>query len=309
MTTTMATARGIHLLSLATKGWSRAATVVAATTQPMTRVALAISRSAARVAPKRTTARMSERGVNRRRSMDRSSAIRSYSTDVPDEVPLLRPPSPEPRVRVVDLDWHSVLIVLAAFVALVGVTGVVRSAPNTITNVIIGTLLALALNPAVTAVETKLGGHRALSVVIVLVSITVAITGLMALLSRPAIDQARELPSQAPRVVRQLTDLPVIGPRLEKANADVKVQQWIEDLPDRLQRDSSRIARTGGVLIDGFVSGALTILVAIALLLDGERLVNRLNFLIPHPRRAQAGRAAHLAYGVVGRYVAGSLLI
>src|SRR5438477_6818339 len=150
-TSRMATARGIHFVSLATNGCSSPATVAAANTQPMTRVALASRRRPASVAPKRTTARINERGVNRSRSMDRSSAIRSYSTDVPDEVPLLRPPSPEPRVRVVDLDWHSVLVVLAAFVALVGLTGLVRSAPHTITNVIIGTLLALALNPAVTA--------------------------------------------------------------------------------------------------------------------------------------------------------------
>src|SRR4051812_25946043 len=111
----MATTRGIHLLSLATNGWSRPATVAAASTHPITRVALASSRRPASVAPKRTTARINERGVNRSRSMDRSSAMQSYSTDVPDEVPLLRPPSPEPRVRVVDLDWHSVVVVLGAF--------------------------------------------------------------------------------------------------------------------------------------------------------------------------------------------------
>ena len=226
------------------------------------------------------------------------------------DVPLLRPPSPEePRVRTVDLDWHSVVVVLAAFVALLALTGVVRAAPHTLTIVIIGVLLALALNPAVTGVERKLGGHRALSVAIVLSSIALALTVLIALLAGPAIRQAQDLPTQAPRVVHQLTDFPIIGPRLQKANADEKVRKWIEDLPNRLEHDSTRIARTGGVLIDGVVSGAVTLLVAIALLLDGERLVNRINDLIPLSRREQVGRTAHLAYGVVGRYVAGSLLV
>src|SRR5262249_53485416 len=158
-------------------------------------------------------------------------------------------------------------------------------------------------------VERKLGGHRALSVTIVLVSIALGLIALVALLAPPAIRQAQDFPSQAPRVVRQLNDVPIIGPRLERANADTKVQKWIEDLPDRLQHDSGRIARTGGVLIDGFVSAAVTLLVAIALLLDGERLVTRINNLIPASRRAKVGRAAHLAYGVVGRYVAGSLFV
>src|SRR5262249_18179365 len=158
---------------------------------------------------------------------------------VPD-VPLLRPPSPEPprRIRVVDLDWHSVLVVLLAFVGLLAITGVVRAAPHTITIVIIGVLLALALNPAATAVERKLGGHRALSVTIVLVSIGLVVIALVALLAPPAIRQAQDFPSQAPRVVRQLNDVPIIGPRLQRANADTKVQKWIEGLPDRLQHDS-----------------------------------------------------------------------
>src|SRR4051812_27281058 len=222
---------------------------------------------------------------------------------------MLRPPTPEEPPRVVDLDWRSVMVVLGAFVVLLALTGLVRAAPHTLTTVIIGVLLALALNPVVQAVEERVGGHRALAVALVLSGVVVALTILVALLSPPAIRQARDLPDQAPRVVRQLNDFPIIGPRLQKAHSDVKVQQWIEELPDRLQRDSSRIASAGGIVLDGFVSVTLTTLVAVALLLDGERLVARINQLIPESRRAQAGRAAHLAYGVVGRYVAGSLFV
>ena len=209
----------------------------------------------------------------------------------------------------VDLDWRSVVVVLTAFVGLIAITGAVRAAPNTITTVIIGSLLALALNPVVTAVEVRVGGRRALAVVLVLAGLLVAVSTLLALLAPPAIRQAQSLPEQAPRVVRQLGTLPVVGERLRESDADVRVQEWIEELPDRLERDSSRLVETGGFVVDGMVAASITFLVAIALLLDGERLVNRIRRLVPANRRAQAGRAAHLAYGVVGRYVAGSLLV
>lgn len=246
--------------------------------------------------------------MNCKRSVGLTSAIAPYSTDVPDTPPAA-PPLDQLPVRTVDLDWRSVVVVLAAFVGLIALTGLVRAAPHTITTVIIGSLLALALNPVVTAVERRVGGRRALAVGIVVFGLAVAVSTLTALLAPPAIRQAQGLPEQAPRVVRQLGSLPVVGPRLEKGNADAKVQQWIEDLPDRLQRDSSRIVETGGLLVDGLLSTSVTLLVAIALLLDGERLVNRIRRLIPASRRGQASRAAHLAYGVVGRYVAGSLLV
>jgi predicted PurR-regulated permease PerM len=212
-------------------------------------------------------------------------------------------------VRTVDLDWRSVLVVLGAFVALLAVTGVVRAAPHTITTLIIGSLLALALNPVVTAVERRIGGRRHAAVALVLIGAIAAFSLLAALLAPPALRQAQDLPTQAPRVVRQLNELPIIGHRLEKAHAADNLQQWIEDLPNRLEKDSSRIVATGGAVIDGLMAASLTMLVAIALLLDGERLIARIGRLIPGPRRAPAARAAHLAYGVVGRYVAGSLFV
>jgi predicted PurR-regulated permease PerM len=215
----------------------------------------------------------------------------------------------KPPVRVVDLDWHSTLVVLASFVGLIALTGAIRAAPHAISILIVGSLLALALNPLVSTVERWIGGHRAPAVLIVLIALTIALAGLVALLGPPAVRQARQLSSQAPRVVRQLGDLPIVGHRLEKAHAPEKVQTWIEELPDRLSNDSKRITRTGGLVIDGFVTTSLTLLVSIALMLDGERLIRRASRLVPARRRERAARVANLAYGVVGRYVAGSLLV
>ena len=254
----------------------------------------------------------------RSRSVGCVSAMGRYSTDVAegagaaerdDDRPEPQQAVPVPaRVRTVDLDWRSVVVLLAAFVVLVAATNLVRSAPHAVTSLVIGSLLALALNPLVDATQRRVR-RRPIAVALVLVGFAVTALGLIALLAPPAVHQAQDLESQLPRIVRQLNDLPVVGARLEKAHTSVKVQRWIEELPQRLSGDTTPIARAGRAVFDGVLAAFLTFLVAVTLLLDGERIVTNVRRAVPLGRREQADRVARLAYGVVGRYVAGSLLV
>lgn len=212
-------------------------------------------------------------------------------------------------MRVVDLDWRSVAVALGAIVFLIAITGLVRSAPHTLTAIAVGTLLALALNPLVNAAERRVGGRRAPAVAIVLTGFTLSIVLLFALLGPPAVRQARDLRKQLPRVIRQLNDLPVVGPRLERSHSSQKVQHWIETLPDRLAGDTTPIERAGRAVVDGMLAAFITILVAVSLMLDGHHLVRRMRRLVPPERRAQADRIGDLIYRVVGRYAAGSVFV
>src|SRR3954447_2000832 len=197
--------------SQATSGWRRLATATATRSQPMTRVDASIIRRAARVAPSRATAATAEREEIRSRSVGCDSGMARYSTDVVDArdagPPVDPPPPVDPaagpeagaavptpvRVRTVDLDWRSIAVLLAAFVGLVALTGLVRSAPRTITALIIGGLLALALNPLVEATQRRVGCHRAVAVAFVLVLFGVSVVALLALVGPPAVRQARSL--------------------------------------------------------------------------------------------------------------------
>jgi predicted PurR-regulated permease PerM len=211
-------------------------------------------------------------------------------------------------VRVVDLDWRSVAWVLGAFVSLLALTGVVRGARDTFTSAVIGLLLALALNPLVSAVQSRVG-RRAPAVALVLVGFLGAVVALLALLGPPAVREARELRKDLPRVVRQVDDLPIVGEQLREAEASERLQRWIEDLPDRLEGDTTPIERAGRTVISGLLSAVLTVTLAVALLLDGPRLLSGLRRAVPVDRRPQAQRLADLGYQVVGRYVAGSVFV
>lgn len=244
----------------------------------------------------------------RSRSVPGTPAMRPYSRQVPDPGPASPDPA-RPPVRVVELDWRSVALVLAAFATLAGATAVVRAAPRTLTALAVGTMLALALNPLVGAVERRARVRRGVAVGLVLAGFLVAVVLLALGLGPPAVREARDIQRDLPRVVRQLNDLPVVGDDLREARAAERIQDWVEELPRRLAGDTTPIVRAGQAVISGALSGALVLLVAVTLLLDGHRLVAAARRLVPPDRRTQADRIGALAYAVVGRYVAGSLFV
>ena len=212
-------------------------------------------------------------------------------------------------VRVVDLDWRSVVVVLAAFVALVAVSALVGSTRRTTAALAVATLLALALNPLVGAVGRRLRIGRGGAVAVV-IALALTIASLLALLLvPPAIRQARDLGEELPEVVAELAQLPVIGDDLERAGVPERVEETIRDLPDRLAGDTTPLERAARSAADGLVAAFVTILFALALLVDGDRLLRGARRLVPAPHRARAERTASLAYEVIGKYVAGSLLV
>jgi len=224
---------------------------------------------------------------------------------VPDNPPL---PSPPP-VRVVDLDWRSVLAVLAAFVGLIALTGFVRSVPRTLAALAIGTILALAVNPLVDIGCRRLRIGRAGALGVVVAGLAAVFTVIGLLLVPPAVRQAQDLGRELPTVVAQLGDLPVVGDDLVEADAPAKLQRGIERLPERLRGDTTPLERGVRRVADGVLAAVLTLLVAVTLLLDGPRLLRGARRLLPLEHRRQGDQVARLAYRVVGHYVAGSLFV
>jgi len=212
-------------------------------------------------------------------------------------------------VREVDLDWRSVAWVMAAFVALLAFTALIRGAPRALAVLAVGTLLALAIDPLVGRLTRRMGGHRAVGVAAVMVGLLIAFVVAGALLIPRAIDQGRDLSRETDRVVGQIEDLPVIGDDLERAGTADAVRRAIEDIPDRLEGEDTPLIGAAQTLADGLLVALFTLLITVSLLLDGERLLRGVRRLVPVPRRPQADRLGRLAYVTFGKYVAGSLLV
>lgn len=216
---------------------------------------------------------------------------------------------PARTARPVDLDVGSIALLSIAFVALVAVTGAVRSVPRTLASLAIATLLALALDPLVARVGRRLRVPRGGAVAIVVVAFLGVLTVVGLLLVPPAVRQARGLGADLPRVIEDVGDLPVIGDDLVRGGVPERLERLVADLPGRLAGDTTPIEDAARSLADGAVTAGITLLLALTLLVDGEVLLRAVRRTVPRRHRPRVESIGRLGYEVVGRYVAGSLLV
>lgn len=209
--------------------------------------------------------------------------------------------------RVLRLHWRSALwIGGGVFTALVLVE-FVRNVPDSLTRVGIGVLLAFALDPVVVRVRARLGCSRATAVAIVGATVAMLFAVLLLLVGPQAVDQAASFGRELPETVEDLYDIPLVGGWLEDADAADRVREWAADLPASI--DTRAVTRTARTALDGVVAGLVVVLVGLAVLVDGERLVNRLKAAIPDSFEPQAVRVGRIFYRTIGAYFSGSLLV
>jgi predicted PurR-regulated permease PerM len=208
-----------------------------------------------------------------------------------------------------DIDPRSAIPIAIALAILLVAIWVLRSIPRTLSAFAVAALFALALNRVVEAVQRRTSWSRPLCVTVVLVGFALVVSLVIGLLVPPTIHEVRTFNKQVPHVVKNLDRVPVFGARLERAHAPEKVQRWLDRLPKRLSVEQKPLDRAAGVVANGVGSFLLTFMLALTLLVDGELFVRGLRQLVPERRRRDADRFGALVYDVLGKYIAGSLLM
>ncbi len=208
---------------------------------------------------------------------------------------------------IVQIEYRTAAWVLLGLVVGFGIFAVARNTEGMLTLVVIGIVLALALDGVVQALRNRFNLTRSVAVGIVGVSL-LALAGLILLvLGPPAVSQARQFSREIPQTVEKFYDLPVIGNTLRDRDAAGKVQRWINELPANVS--DKAIADTANRVLGGVFSMVVVIFTTFALLLDGERLVNRGRRLLPVRARDDADRIARVFHRTIGRYFGGSLTV
>jgi predicted PurR-regulated permease PerM len=137
-----------------------------------------------------------------------------------------------------------------------------------------------------------------------------AVVAALAAVFGPAVArQVRDLREDLPEVVDDLGDLPLVGPQIRRADVSERVEEFLDELPDRLAGDTTPVEDAGRSVLGGALAAFATILATVTLLLDGERLLARLRALVPPRHRERADDLGRLGYRVVGQYFAGSVLV
>lgn len=214
---------------------------------------------------------------------------------------------PAPPPIVISIDPASAVWVTVGVLALFLLFALGRTSARALTLIGVGLLLAFAIEPVVKGVQHRLRCTRAMAVAVVGLLGFAAFALLAFIMGPPAAEQAQRFGRELPETVADLYTLPVIGDRLEEADASTKVEEWVDGLPGRVDADA--IGRTAQAIFDGLSAGFVVLLVAAVVLLDGEVLVRRGRELVPHRHRARADKAGQVFYRVVGTYFAGSLFV
>ena len=221
----------------------------------------------------------------------------------PDGGPL----GPRSGTTVVDIDpWSYVVFAVTALLA-VALFAIGSAASDVITGIGVGVLVGVALSPVVSAVQRRWDTTRGSAVVLVGTGLAMGIAAVVLLVAPAAIRQASDFSDELPQTVRDFYTWPIVGDRLEKADAAGAVEDWIDNAPARI--DDKTLADAGERLLGGVLSTVVVLITALGVMVDGEILVRRLRALVPSSERARTTRMAGIVYATFGSYFAGSLFV
>jgi predicted PurR-regulated permease PerM len=215
--------------------------------------------------------------------------------------------APPPPTQLVDVHPASVVAFAGAATMAAALWAVVTIAPDMVTGIAVGLVVGVALSPLSSAVQRRFGRSRVSAAAIVGGGMVVFFAGVVLLVAPPAVDQARDFSDELPATVRELYTWPIVGHRLEEADAAGEVEAAIEELPARI--DDETIADVGERLLGGALSAVVVVITAIGVLADGERIVGRVRSVVPPSRQPHADHLGQIVYHSFGSYFAGSLLV
>jgi predicted PurR-regulated permease PerM len=221
------------------------------------------------------------------------------------------PPEDAPEVVsdrgfVFDLDVRSALLVAAMAALSVTLFAIARSSQENLTRIAIGVVLAVALNPIVARLQRR-GLRRGFAVAVVASGVIAVFTVVLTLVAPQAIAQARNFDDELPATVEDLYSWPIVGERLERADAATRVQEWVEGLPAKI--DDETLTSVAEAVFGGALATVIVVVTALAVLLDGEHLVRRASGVADPAHRERASRIGHIVSRTFGSYFAGSLFV
>jgi predicted PurR-regulated permease PerM len=221
----------------------------------------------------------------------------------------LRVPSDggRPERTIVDIDTWSFVTLAAAALLAAAVFSIVSVAANVLTGIGVGVVVGVALAPVVSRVQRRMDTSRGSAVVLVGTGLALAIAAVVLLVAPAAVRQAQDFSDQLPETVRDFYTWPIIGERLQDADAAGRVERWIEDAPTKV--DDRTLGQLGERLLGGVFSSVVVLVTALGVMVDGEIAVRRFRALVPPSRRDHADRLGRIVYATFGSYFAGSLFV
>lgn len=208
---------------------------------------------------------------------------------------------------VVDIDLASVVRLLIVALGAAAFLAILDQAPSILTKITVGIVLALALDPVLVRVQQRFAWSRGSAVVLIGSLLALAFLGVLVVLGPAAIEQASSLRGDLPETIEEAYSWPIVGDRLAEADIATRVDDAIDTLPTRL--DEAALTRYAEELLGGLLTTVVVLVTAVAVMLDGEGIVNRIRNLVRPDHRDHAENVGRVVYRTFGNYFAGSLFV
>ncbi len=228
--------------------------------------------------------------------------------------------------QTIDLDPRSLItVVIGIFICGLGFM-LFEHVAQTLTAFVVALLFALAVDPVVRKVQffsfamwheddnendeipkEKINRYSAVSIVLGVFIIGLFLAGYF--LAPKVVEQAQTFATDLPHIVRDLEKVPFIGERLGTQENQEKIKEFLSEVPSKLSSADSPLGDLIRSFANGLYLGFLFIIMFIALLLDGPRLVRNFRRLLKPQYRDTADRIARATYRVIGKYMAGSIFV
>jgi predicted PurR-regulated permease PerM len=197
--------------------------------------------------------------------------------------------------------------VVGALLVGMGLFALLRAASSMLTTIGVGVVLALALDPVVSAIRRRWHWGRTEAALLIMGGVLGLTVVLVVVMGPRAVAQARMLSSDIPGTVREFYTLPLVGGWLEQNDAAAKVDDAVKRLPSQLSDE--QVTDTVTSLVGGALRALLVLAVATATLLDGEHLVGRARRLVPPAWAERADGIGRVFYVAIAQYFSGSLTV
>jgi predicted PurR-regulated permease PerM len=208
---------------------------------------------------------------------------------------------------VVPTGWRAAVLVAGMLAAGVVLWELLHLVGQAIVWLIIGSLVAIALSRPIALLErrARLSRQAASAVLLGLVGLMLVVVTVAGV--EDGARATTTVTERLPEVVADLEDTRLIGGWLRDRDASVWVEEQMNDIPQRLDRARPEewLPTVGARLVDLF----WTALFAMALLLDGPRLLDAVRRRVPARHRRQYTRIMAAMGTALAGYMAGAALI
>ncbi len=213
----------------------------------------------------------------------------------------------------INIDNRTIVRVLIVVVAVSLGLSFLAATRSVLTLIVISAFLAMALNPPVTYLSSKItGGSRGLATGIAYLTVLGIIGLFLWAMIPPLINQSREFVDEIPNYIDDLSEGEGAIPNFVRENElDVELRQFVDDfVHDTALGENSSTVLSGLGKAGAAIVNVLTVLVlTFFMLIEGPGWLEKVWQAMPEEHREHRQKLGRRMYNVVTGYVNGQLLV